>query len=297
MDRKPSPLFLRLFSLALLLSALAVPASASGNGKGEESLGDFLTHHISNSNEWHPLPWIHVPLPTGWTVFGVDMSISLHVVMMLIAGLLLIVLFAIGGRRDRNAPTGKLGHALEALVIYVRDEVVEPNLGKKDTPAWLPFFLTMFFFLLMLNLISLIPGWPAATGNVNFTGAMAVMIFVVYNLAGMIHNGPVHYVVNLIPKGVPLFVLPIIAVIEVMGLFTKAVALCIRLFANMTAGHILLLSLTGLIVVFKTAWVALGFVPMTLFIYLIEVLVAFLQAYIFTLLSALFVGMAIHQEH
>ena len=291
--RKPS-LFLCLLAL---LGLLAMPASASSAKEGEESLGDFLTHHISNSNEWHPIPWVHISLPTGWNVFGIDMSISTHVVMMFIAVGLLILLFALGGRRVRHAPTGKLGHALEALVLYVRDEVVEPNLGKKDTPAWLPFFLTLFFFLLALNLISLIPGWPAATGNVNFTAAMAVMVFVVYNVAGMIHNGPVHYVANLIPKGVPLFVLPIIAIIEVMGLFTKAVALCIRLFANMTAGHILLLSLTGLIVVFKTAWVALGFVPMTLFIYLIEVLVAFLQAYIFTLLSALFVGMAIHQEH
>lgn len=295
MNWKTSPALLRLLTVLGGLSAL--PAAAAGGKEGEESLGDFLTHHISNASSWHPVPWINIPLPTGWLIGGIDMSISLHVVMMLIASLLLIVLFAIGGRRERNAPTGKLGHALEALVIYVRDEVVEPNLGKKDTPSWLPFFLTMFFFLLALNLISLIPGWAAATGNVNFTGAMALMIFVVYNVAGMIHNGPVHYVQNLIPKGVPLFVLPIIAVIEVMGLFTKAVALCIRLFANMTAGHILLLSLTGLIVVFETAWVALGFVPMTLFIYLIEVLVAFLQAYIFTLLSALFVGMAIHQEH
>ena len=291
------PLFARLPFLATLIGALSLPAAAN-DGKGEESLGDFLTHHISNSHEFHPFPFLPaVHLPTGWNVFGVDMSISLHVLMMLIAGALLIILFALGGRRKNSAPTNKLGHALEALVIYVRDEVVEPNLGKKDTAAWLPFFLTIFFFFLVLNLLGLIPGFSAATGNVNFTGAMAVLIFVTYNAAGMIHNGPIHYMTNLIPKGVPLFVLPIIAVIEIMGLFTKAVALCIRLFANMTAGHILLLSLTGLIIVFKTAWVALGFLPMTLFIYLIEILVAFLQAYIFTLLSALFVGMAIHQEH
>jgi F-type H+-transporting ATPase subunit a len=277
---------------ALLLSTLAAPARAG------ESLGDFLTHHISNSHEWHPIPWLPpLRLPTGWTVFGIDLSISQHVLMMLIAGSLLILAFATASRRKNGAPVSKLGHALEALVVYVRDEVVEPNLGKKDTPRWLPFFLTMFFFFLMLNLISLIPGFSAATGNVNFTAAMAVMVFIVYNLAGMIHNGPVHYVTNLFPKGVPWPIMIIIIPIELMGLITKAFALCIRLFANMTAGHILLLSLTGLIIVFKTAWVALGFLPMTLFIYLIEILVAFLQAYIFTLLSALFVGMAIHQEH
>jgi F-type H+-transporting ATPase subunit a len=277
-----------------VLASLVSPLRAAE--AGEENLGDFLTHHISNSYEWHPVPGVNIHLP-HWQMFGMDLGLSQHVLMMLIAGGLLIVLFAMGGRRKRNAPTGRLGHALEALVIYMRDEVVEPNLGKKESPKWLPFFLTLFFFLLALNIISLIPGFTAATGNVNFTATLALMVFLVYNLAGMVHNGPIHYIVNVVPKGVPLFVLPIIGLIEFMGLFTKAVALCIRLFANMTAGHILILSLTGLIIVFKTAWVAIGFVPMTLFIYLIEVLVAFLQAYIFTLLSALFVGMAIHQEH
>ncbi|HKP94927.1 MAG TPA: F0F1 ATP synthase subunit A [Fibrobacteria bacterium] len=280
----------------LLPPVFALLASASGPARAEENLGDFLTHHISNSYEWKPLPGVTIPLP-HWQLFGIDMGISQHVLMMFIAGALLLLLFAIGGRRKGNAPTSRLGHALEALVLYIRDEVVEPNLGKKDSPKWLPFFLTMFFFFLTLNLISLIPGFSAATGNVNFTATMALMVFLVYNIAGMVHNGPGHYLVNVVPKGVPLFVLPIIALIEFMGLFTKAVALCIRLFANMTAGHILILSLTGLIIVFKSYYVAVGFLPMTLFIYLIEVLVAFLQAYIFTLLSALFVGMAIHQEH
>jgi F-type H+-transporting ATPase subunit a len=277
----------------LLLPALALLAPAA---RGEENLGDFLTHHISNSYEWHPFPGVHLHLPQ-WMVGGINMGISQHVLMMLIAGSLLLILFALGSRRKNGAPTSKLGHALEALIVYIRDEVVRPNLGEKDAPKWMPFFLTMFFFFLALNLISLIPGFSAATGNVNFTATMAVLVFLVYNVAGMAHNGPVHYLANVVPKGVPIFVLPIIGLIEFMGLFTNAVALCIRLFANMTAGHILILSLTGLIIVFKTAWVALGFVPMTLFIYIIEVLVAFLQAYIFTLLSSLFVGMAIHQDH
>jgi F-type H+-transporting ATPase subunit a len=290
------PLLPLLAVLALVLTA--APSALAASPEGEENLGSFLTHHISNSSEWHVTPWgPHIHLPQGWTLGSLDFSLSLHALMMIIAGFLLIVLFSVGRKRRNQMPTSRLGHALEAIVIYIRDEVVEPNLGKKDTRAWLPFFLTLFFFLLALNLIGLIPGWAAATGNVNFTAALSLAVFIIYNVAGMVRNGPIHYVTNLIPKGVPFFVLPIIAVIEVMGLFTKAVALCIRLFANMTAGHILLLSLTGLIVVFKTAWVALGFVPMTLFIYMIEVLVAFLQAYIFTLLSALFVGMAIHQEH
>lgn len=278
----------KLLSILMLLSGMV---------HAEEGLGDFLAHHISNSHEWHPIPWITVHLPTGWIIGGIDVSPSQHVLMMLMAAALLIVLFAFGMRRNNNAPASKLGHILEAMVIYVRDEIVEPNLGKKDTATWLPFFLTLFFFFLALNLISLIPGFSAATGNVNFTAAMAVLIFIVYNLAGMIHNGPVHYVTGLFPSGVPWPIMLIIIPIELMGLVTKAAALCIRLFANMTAGHTLIFALTGLIIVFKTAWVAIGFLPMTLFIYMIEILVACLQAYIFTLLSALFVGMALHQEH
>ncbi len=266
--------------------------------QAEESLGDFLTHHISNSSHFQPIPFLPaLNLPTGWKIFGIDVSISLHVFMMLLAGIVLILAFANASRRKNGAPVSRLGHALEALIIYVRDEVVEPNLGKKDTAKWMPFFLTLFFFFLTLNLLSLIPGFTAATGNINFAGAMAVMIFMVYNLAGILHNGPGHYLVNIFPKGVSWPIMLIIVPIELMGLVTKAFALCIRLFGNMTAGHILLLSLTGLIIVFKTVWVAFGFLPMTLFIYCIEVLVAFLQAYIFTLLSALFVGMAIHQDH
>lgn len=158
-------------------------------------------------------------------------------------------------------------------------------------------FLTLFFFMLALNLIGLIPGFPAATGNINFTASMALLIFVIFNVAGITHNGPVHYFTNLVPKGLPIAVLPLIAVIEFLGLFTKTFALAIRLFANMTAGHVLIMSLLGLIIVFKTIFASIAFVPFTLFIYMIEVLVAFLQAYVFTLLASLFIGSAIHQEH
>jgi F-type H+-transporting ATPase subunit a len=278
-------------SLAFLLAFTVAP-------RAEETLGEFIMHHISNSHEWKITPWgptLH--LPESWEVFGINLAPSLHVFLMFVAAAVLILLFAFGSKRKGLAPVSRLGHALEALVIYVRDEVVAPNLGKEHTPKWLPFFLTIFFFFLTLNLLGLIPGFPATTSNINFTGAMALLVFVLYNAAGMVHNGPVHYFTNLIPKGVPLFVLPIIVPIEIMGLFTKAFALCIRLFANMTAGHILILSLLGIIGVFKSWLVVAPFAGLTLFIYMIEVLVAFLQAYIFTLLAALFVGMAIHQEH
>jgi F-type H+-transporting ATPase subunit a len=110
-------------------------------------------------------------------------------------------------------------------------------------------------------------------------------------------NGAGHYFTGLIPSGLPFWLLPLIAVIEFVGLFTKTIALALRLFANMTAGHALILSLLGLIIVFKSHFAAVPMIPFTLFIYLIEILVAFLQAYIFTLLASLFIGQAVHQEH
>ena len=274
------------------LSALSPAAFAS------EDFGGFLMNHIRNGDEWKVTPWgPTIPLPRNvLNIGGVDLSISEHVLLMLIAaGLLLLVVLA--GRGRKASPSGRLSNLLELMVIFVRDELVKPNFGEKDTRKWLPFFLTLFFFLLTLNFIALIPGVPAVTGNINFTATLALLMFIMFNAAGMSRNGPIHYFTNLVPKGLPLAVLPLIAVIEFIGLFTKSFALAIRLFANMTAGHVLILSLLGLIVAFKSVASAAAFVPFTLFIYLIEILVAFLQAYVFTLLASLFVGMAVHQEH
>ena len=279
------------FRLPLAVGLISAPAWS-------EDLGPFVLHHVANGHIWKVTPWGPTfNLPTGWKVFGIDFSISQHVLMMLIAAVALVALLFPAARRRGLAPVGKLGHMMEAMVVFIRDEVVRPNMGEEDTRRWTPFFLTLFFFILSLNVIGLIPGFSAATSNINFTAAMAIMIFGVYNISGMAHNGPVHYFTNIVPKGLPIAVLPLIAVIEFLGLFTKAFALAIRLFANMTAGHVLILSLLGLTAVFKSYWVAPPFLGFTLFIYLIEILVAFLQAYVFTLLSSLFVGMALNQEH
>ena len=285
------PVFKRLALFLILAAGTTVHAS--------EDLGEFVLHHIVNSKVWHVTPWgptIHLPT---WLLGGVDMSPSLHVVMMFIAAILLLVLLLPASRRTQGhpAPRGKFGHMIEAFVVFVRDEVVEPNLGKKDTRKWLPFFLTIFFFLLALNLIGLVPGFAAATSNINFTASFAILIFFLFNISGMRKNGVFHYFANLIPSGLPFWLLPLMIVIEFVGLFTKTVALALRLFANMTAGHALIFSLLGLIIVFKSHLAALPMVPFTLFIYLIEILVAFLQAYIFTLLASLFIGQAVHQEH
>jgi F-type H+-transporting ATPase subunit a len=278
----------------MLLALLALAPAAFGS----EDFGEFLMHHISNGYEWKVTPWgptIH--LPQNWlTIGGIDLSISSHVLLMLIAAALLVLLL-LPSRKRGLAPTGRVGHALEAMVIFVRDQLVRPNFSEEDTRKWMPFFLTLFFFLFTMNYLALIPGVPSPTGNINFTGAMALMIFVLFNASGIARNGPVHYFTNLVPRGLPIAVLPLIALIEVIGLFTKTFALAVRLFANMTAGHVLILSLLGLIVAFQSYASALAFLPFTLFIYLIEILVAGLQAYVFTLLASLFVGMAVHQEH
>jgi F-type H+-transporting ATPase subunit a len=279
-------------NLALLLTFVAGTAAHAS-----EDLGEFVLHHIVNSKTWHPIPGLPaIPLPS-WNLFGIEMGLSLHVVMMLISAVLLVILLLPASRRKTPAPRGKFAHMIEAFVVFIRDEVVVPNLGKKDARKWMPFFLTIFFFLLTLNLIGLIPGFGTATSNINFTAAFAIMIFMVFNLSGIRSNGVLHYFTGLIPPGLPFWLLPLMVVIEFVGLFTKAVALALRLFANMTAGHALIFSLLGLIIVFKSHFAALPLVPFTLFIYLIEILVAFLQAYIFTLLASLFIGQAVHQEH
>jgi F-type H+-transporting ATPase subunit a len=179
-----------------------------------------------------------------------------------------------------------------------------------------PFLATAFFFILVLNLMGLVPVFAGATANISVTAALALMVFVVFNVAGMIHNGPFHYIKNIIPSGVPVWVLPILVPIEIISIFIRAFSLTIRLFANMTAGHIMILVITGLISVLAPMIsgglhgllggaadsVALALIapfPLAflLFILVIKVAVCFLQAFVFTFLSSLYIGGALHQEH
>ncbi len=279
--------FARLLMLAFLM--LAMPGSAA------ESLGEFILHHVADSDSWHFLGMtVHFP---QIQIAGISFGITLHIAMMILAFFILLILLKIASRRRGLVPAGGFAHAIEAVVIYVRDEILVPNMGRKDAEKWLPFFMTLFLFVLTINLLGLVPGMSTASANINFTATLSVLILVIYVVAGMMRNGSLHYFTNLVPKGIPVFVLPIIAPIEVLGLFTRAFALAIRLFANMSGGHIIIFSLLGLIAVFQSFVFVPIFLGFTLFIYLIEVLVAFLQAYIFTLLASLFVGLALHQEH
>ncbi len=283
---------MKLLRIFAPLLAFAFPA------RSEEDLAEFVIDHVINSNYWYVTPWGPKVYFPSWEIFGVTVSLSLHVMMMLLAAVMLLaLLIPVARRSDGLAPAGRLGHLVEVFVVFVRDEVVTPNFGKEGGRKWLPFFLTLFFFLLTLNYLGLVPGFGTATSNINFTAAFALMTFVTFNVAGIAKNGFGHYFLNLVPKGIPFWLWPLMALIEFVGLFTKGAALALRMFANLTAGHALIFSLLGLIVVFKSHLAAVPLIPFTLFIYLIEIIVGFLQAYIFTLLSGLFIGQAIHQEH
>ncbi len=278
----------------LVFILLAISAVFAGNS----DLSEFIFHHIGNGNSWHPIPGLPViELPHNIHIFGIHIGITLQVLMLFIASILMVILLKYASNRINLLPTGVLGHLVEVIVIYIRNEVVIPNIGKKEADDWLPFFLTLFMFILFLNLLGMIPGMSTVTSNINFTVVISLVILFAMLGAGMFNNGFFRFFKNLVPHGIPFFVVIILTPIEVVGLFTKVFALAIRLFANMTAGHIVIISLLALISILETWLVVPVSLAFSLFISLIEVLVCFLQAYIFTLLSALFIGTCIHQEH
>ena len=201
------------------------------------------------------------------------------------------------GHGVTTAPKGKQ-NLVEVLVIFIRDEVAKPNLGHKAN-QYLPYLLTVFFFILINNLIGLIPGTANVTGNIAFTIVLGLISFVVIMFSSNKHYWG--HIFN--PPGVPGFVKPILVLVEFLSVFIKPFALIIRLFANMVAGHIIIICLISLIFIFGEINSAIGWgaspvsIAFTIFIYFIEILVAFLQAFIFTVLTAVFVGQAFEGEH
>ena len=248
------------------------------------ALTEYVLGHVANSYEWH-LPFgVHINLPP-W--------LSLHALMLVIVSTALVALFSMLYRRDR-VPSG-LTNLLETLIVFVRDDICIPNLGKEDGRRLAPLILTFFFFILGLNLIGLIPIFATATGNVNVTGALALITLSMMIFGAILKNGIGGFIGTFIPHGVPLPVLVILTPIEFIGIFIKAFALMIRLFANLLAGHIALFCIIGLLYVVGIA--ALPALGMAVGIYCLEIFVAFLQAYVFSLLSAMFIGMMLHPEH
>ena len=227
-----------------------------------------------------------------------NFSITKNVFSMLLASALLLCLFidmARSYKKNDKAPKGLAGF-LEPLVLFVRDDIAIPNIGEKHYARYMPYLLTVFFLIWVGNLFGLIPFFPFAgtmTNNILFTGILAVFTLLI-TLFSSKRNYWKHIFA---PPGVPTWVLPIMIPIEVLSIFTKPFALMIRLFANMTAGHIIILSLISLIFIFGTVAISPVSVLFTLFMSTLELLVAALQAYVFTLLSALFIGQAVEEEH
>lgn len=297
---------------------------------GKFNAGETIIGHVANSSLDHPL--IHLP-----TVMGIDLSVTKHVLMLWIVAVILFVSVTWIVRRylrldrDRLIPTGPM-NALEALVEFIRDVITQPNVGRKWTRTWTPLLLTFFLFILAANVIGLIPifdvfallqhtvlhlpeesffvqvlhGGTTATGNFNVTAALATITFLAIIVAGTRAHGFVQHWANLAPKGLAWPLYFILIPIEIMGMFVRPFALTMRLAANMTGGHIALLAILSFVFIFAElfgnamAGVGVGVLlslPLAVGISGLEIIVVLVQAYVFTLLTAVFIGMAIHAHH
>jgi F-type H+-transporting ATPase subunit a len=228
-----------------------------------------------------------------------DLSITKNTLSLLIGATLLILLMSVVARFYKNngavAPKG-LAKFIEPLIVFVRDDIAKANIGEHKYKKFTPFLLTIFFFILINNLLGLIPVFP---GGANLTGNIAVtMVLAVASLFATVFSGNKNYWKHIFATpGVPIPLLIIMIPIEVVGIFTKPFALMIRLFANMTAGHIIILALISIIFINQSAWWGALSVPMALFISVLEILVAFLQAYLFAMLTSLFISAAVEEHH
>jgi F-type H+-transporting ATPase subunit a len=226
-----------------------------------------------------------------------DLSVTKNVAMLFINALVLIlVFFAVSKAYKKNkgsAPTG-IQSFFEPVIVFVRDEIAKPNIGHAYE-KFLPYLLTLFFFILFGNLLGLLPGAANLTGNIAVTMVLALFTFIITNL-----NGNKAYWSHIFwTPGVPLLLRIVILPVEIIGIFTKPISLMVRLFVAITAGHIVILSLISLTFIFGSIAVGAGSSLIVLFINLIELLVAGIQAYVFTLFSSLYIGMAIadHEHH
>jgi F-type H+-transporting ATPase subunit a len=299
-----------------MLQGGAHAAQEHGGAESGPDLQGMLMHHLLDGSEieFQILgmgPVIHLPQwePIHLGPLTLDLSPTKHVVFLLFAAILCLIVFlpigrAMRGKYTSRAPSG-MANAMEAMVLYFRDEVVRRNIGH-GADAYTGYILTLFFFILFMNLLGLVPFGATATGNFMVTGALALVTFVVTEISGMRALGFSGYMGTIFyaPKGLnpvgTAIMLIILTPVEFLGKLTKPFALMIRLFANMMAGHTLVLSLLGLIFMFAggsaivTGGVTVASLGMVSGIMLLEVFVAFLQAYIFAMLTAVFIGLIRH---
>ena len=300
--------------------------------EGSESVGfnpgEVIIEHVANSSLDHPI----FELPT---VLGINFSVTKHVLMLWIVAVLLFVLITWSTRKylkqDRPIPTGFM-NALEAVVQFIRDSIVLPNVGKKFVNTWTPLVLTFFFFIVTANAFGLIPmfevlgvidrfilhtdhesilnrvlhGGATATGNYNVTAALALITFLAIIVAGTKAHGFIKHWKNVVPSGLAWPVYIILIPIELMGMLVKPFALTMRLAANMMGGHISILAILSFVFIFSEmfqsvlAGVGVGLVvslPLVVGVSALEIIIVLVQAYVFSLLTAVFIGMAINVHH
>jgi F-type H+-transporting ATPase subunit a len=300
----------------------AAEAAAEGFDAGE-----VIIEHVANTGFDHPL--IHLP-----TIAGIDFSVTKHVFMLWVVAALLFVVVTTVVRRyikqERLVPSGFMS-GLEVVVEFVRDGIVRPSVGDKWTAMWAPLLLTLFFFILTANAIGLIPvfdvlslanhwvfhaseeslfgrllhGGATATSNFNVTAGLAMVSFFAIIVAGSKAHGAVQHWKNLVPHGVSPFLAVALIPIEILGMLVRPFALTMRLAANMTGGHIAILAILSFVFIFAEMagqFVGIGVgllfsVPLAVAITALEIIVVAVQAYVFTLLTAVFIGMAIHAHH
>jgi F-type H+-transporting ATPase subunit a len=324
-----SLLLTSLLALALVQEPAPVPPGPAEGAQTHErfNAGETIIEHISNPHE-HPL----IELPR---VFGIDFSVTKHVFMLWFVAAILFLIVTVTVRRylrqDRLIPSGFM-NGLEAIVEFVRDDIAQPNVGRDWVMTWTPLILTFFFFILSANAIGLIPvfdtlavldrlvlhtsndsflnrlthGGTTATANYNVTAALATITFISIIIAGSKAHGFMKHWKNLVPHGLHPVIYIILIPIEVIGMFVRPFALTMRLAANMTGGHIAILAILSFVFLFTEmfgraiAGIGIGMivsVPLAVGISALEIIIVLVQAYVFTLLSAVFIGMAIHVHH
>ena len=277
--------------LVWLLAAVE-PATPEAPAPEGHSPAEVLMHHVTDSR------WFR-----HYDVGPVHFEPTKHLVFFVVAAAIVLVVtrLALRSYRKGGVPTG-MGAAVETIVLFIRDEIAEKNIGH-DGRVYTPLLCSFFFFILIAALIGLMPFSATSTGNVSVTLGLAIVSFAAMQYAGISKYGLVGHFKNLVPPGLPVWLLPIMVPVEILSMFTKPFALMVRLFANMLAGHMVITALLMLIPLMAAINAAFGWavVPVSLglalFIMILELLVALIQAYIFTLLTAIFIGMFAHPAH
>jgi F-type H+-transporting ATPase subunit a len=296
------------------VSQAAREGVAPGSQQGASENRIDIMHHIGDSHEVDtPFGWLELPRWAPIRVGGltIDLSPTKHLVFLLLAAVIVALTFilsarAIAAAQARGRPAKGFPGAMEAMALYIRQEVVLPNVGPHGE-GYAPYLLTLFFFILTMNLLGLLPWGATATGNIGVTAALAVIAFLVIEVTGMRTLGPKGYLHTIfyLPPGLPggvggnilkVVLLVVMTPIELIGKLAKPFALAVRLFANMTSGHVLVLALIGLTFLFQSYAVGIGASVLATGVMLLELFVAFLQAFVFTLLTSVFIGL-MRAEH